>query len=142
MKRTLLVILALVMTLTMVIGFAIPVGAAHHNDNGAVWNNGAYVDIHGNSVKGRITFEYGWNKNQFASPPVGYWIGIYDVTNSHYEWAVEKVFDKKAPRKLKQVSTTRNLEPGEYKIVFFVRGSYTPDVTNLAVIDGVNFTMR
>jgi uncharacterized repeat protein (TIGR01451 family) len=141
MKKTLLVILALVMALTLVIDSLSTASVEANVEK----NNGAYVTIRGIPVTGDIEFDYGWDESKhFASPAVGYWLGLYDVTNSHYEWAGDNPFAALVGSsstivwnslKLSLADTTV-LSPGEYKIVFFVRGSYgPPEVTNVAAIE-------
>ena len=112
---------------------------------GAATDNGAFVVLGGPPVNGEIAFSYGWNNtNQFAAAPVGYWLGIYDVTNSHYVWASENLLPLSPEggpgtlnwRSLKiQYSDLANLAPGDYSINFFVRSSYSDPVTNVAVVE-------
>jgi hypothetical protein len=156
MKKTLSVILALVMALTLVIG---PFSTASAASTPAqtifqvqriVQNHGAYVMLRGIPVSGAIKFDYGWTElNQFASPAVGYFLGLYNVTQSHYEWSFDQQFTMPVPNgtigwKSLDLSfaDTSTLSPGDYKIVFFVRGSYGPPVTNVASIDGLRFCIH
>lgn len=98
------------------------------------YDDGAFVRLLGNPADGTAKFQYGWADSTPASNAVGYWIGIYDVTNSHYEWVIAEE-DIDLPS-----SWTRNAKPtpalpnGLYKVVFFVRGSYEP-TTNISEIE-------
>lgn len=97
-------------------------------------DDGAYVRMVGNPSDGTVKFQFGWAADTTASDAAGYWIGVYDVTNSHYEWSFdtgpidlpEKYFSNALP--------TAELPAGDYKIVYFVRGTYGPE-TNLAEIE-------
>lgn len=95
---------------------------------------GAYVRLVGNPADGTAKFQYGWDEDTAASEAVGYWIGVYDVTNSHYEW-VKAFEDVDLPEEFfRNAKPTENLPNGQYKVVFFVRGSYEP-TTNISEIE-------
>ena len=95
---------------------------------------GAYVRLVGNPADGTAKFQYGWDDDTAASEAVGYWIGVYDVTNSHYEW-VTAFEDIDLPDEFfRNAKPTEYLANGEYKVVFFVRGSYGP-TTNISEIE-------
>lgn len=97
-------------------------------------NNGAYVRIVGNPADGTAKFQYGWGASTAASDAAGYWVGIYDVTNSHYVWSFDTGPTDLPPALMLNAKPTPNLPDGEYKVVFFVRGTYDP-ATNLAEIE-------
>jgi hypothetical protein len=133
MKITLTVILALVMVLTMVIGFSTTAAADQPT---FASDKGAYVRLLGTPENGTVKFQYGWEKDTPASAAVGYWVGVYDVTNSHYEWSFDTgPFAAPVPELFLNAHPTPKLDPGVYKINFFVRASYSPD-TNIVDMDG------
>lgn len=112
----------------------------------AVTDNGAYVVLGKNPGTGPIEFKFGWNTiNQFYAPPSGYWIGIYDVTRSHYVWADETQF-RQLPvgtqvtekLELQYKDPVGGLAPGEYCINFFVRENPS---ANVAVVQ-LFFTVK
>ncbi len=97
-------------------------------------DNGAFVRLLGNPADGTAKFQFGWGSNTIASDAAGYWIGVYDVTRSHYVWRIET-----GPTELPDAMTlnakpTSELPNGEYKVVFFVREAYEP-TTNLSAIE-------
>lgn len=95
---------------------------------------GAYVIVT-SLESGELAFKYGWNNaDHFASAPLGYWIGVYDVTASSYVWSDDiKVEQGLKMIKLKSLGTT--LYSGhEYYINFFVRDSYAPE-SNVAEVE-------
>lgn len=96
---------------------------------------GAYVIVTELEV-GVLDFKYGWNNTKhFENPPVGYWIGVYDNTDLHYEWVEAPVFTQAAPKMLKSWSLDTPLISGHgYIINFFVRYTYSPTVLNCAEI--------
>jgi len=97
-------------------------------------DDGAFVRLVGNPADGTAKFQFGWREGTVASDAAGYWVGIYDVTNSHYVWS-----DDTGPIELPD-ALTRNAKPtpdlpnGEYKVVYFVREAYEP-TTNLSEIE-------
>ncbi|MEN9821999.1 MAG: hypothetical protein RLZ04_425 [Actinomycetota bacterium] len=98
-------------------------------------DDGAFVRIVGNPADGTAKFQFGWEADSPASDAVGYWLGVYDVTNSHYEWILDpepRVED--LDELFRNAKPTVDLPNGEYKVVFFVRGTYGP-ATNLAEIE-------
>lgn len=97
-------------------------------------DDGAFVRLVGSPADGTAKFQYGWDENTAASEAVGYWIGLYDVTNSHYEWVIAYE-DVELPEEFfRNAKPTPELPNGEYKVVFFVRGSYEP-TTNISEIE-------
>jgi len=136
--------LSFAMALVLVFCFAISASAVPGEQNGNSLSivqpsGGAYVIV--TSLKqGELDFAYGWNNaKHFASPPLGYWIGVYDVTSSHYVWA-EDIRVEPGLKMIKLRSLGTALESGkEYAINFFVRDSYAGPVTNVAEIT-VEFT--
>lgn len=120
---------------------------------GAANDNGAYVLLQQPPEQGGLSFRFGWNNtDKFEGPVEGYWLGLYDVTNSHYVWVSETLLsplDAGAPG----VSTLERanfeyddpesqLPPGDYLINFFVRSDYsTVPVTNNAVVQ-LEFSVR
>jgi hypothetical protein len=117
---------------------------------GAATDNGAYVVLgKPPQATGQLDFKYGWNNtSQFYAPATAFWIGLYDVTNSHYVWVNElplPKFDSSVPGTLSTQSVEfrysdphANLPPGDYCINFFVRE--TPS-TNVAVVQ-LFFTVK
>lgn len=110
---------------------------------------GAFVRLIGDPADGTVKFQYGWNEALAELGPDGYWLGVYDVTNSHYVWAFDTNdpvlaniplwslrpstdFSKELSRNARP---TVDLPNGDYKVNFFVRGSYGEPVTNLAEIE-------
>lgn len=97
-------------------------------------DDGAFVRLVGNPADGTVKFQFGWEESSPASAAAGYWVGVYDVTHSHYVWS-----DDTGPVDLPD-ELTRNARPtadlanGNYKVVYFVRGTYGP-ATNIAEIE-------
>ena len=112
---------------------------------------GAYVRLVGNPSDGTAKFQFGWEEDTSSSDPAGFWIGLYDVTNSHYEWSYDTEWTDddewlyvNRPAELGDslflnARPTSDLEDGDYKVVMFVRDSYEPTV-NIASIE-VHFTV-
>lgn len=103
-------------------------------------SGGAYIIVT-NLEPGDLDFNYGWNNSkQFERPALGYWIGVYDVTDSHYEWVEAEQFSAPNPKMFKMQSRdTSTLEYGhEYTINFFIRDNYVDPVTNVVVMQ-LNF---
>lgn len=85
----------------------------------------------------RLDFLYGWkNSTTFTSPPVGYWIGVYDVTDSTYVWAGDHELSGPAPRVLllRSINESSLISGHQYYINFFIRDSYGPPATNVVVL--------
>ena len=97
-------------------------------------DDGAFVRLLGNPADGTAKFQYGWSAGTTASAAAGYWIGVYDVTNSHYEWSFDTNAIDLPDEFFRNARPTAYLPNGEYKVVFFVRGTYEP-ATNLAEIE-------
>ncbi len=86
---------------------------------------GAYVIVT-ELTADNLSFNYGWNNAKaFESAPVGYWIGVYDITDSHYVWVSEFPLSP-TPKLLKLASLdeTDMISGHDYAINFFVRGSF------------------
>ena len=102
-------------------------------------DQGAFVRITGDTSYGTIKFQFGWSADTPASAgAVGYWVGVYDVTNSHYEWviATDDAGAMEFPDAyFKNAIPTWGLANGQYKVNFFVRNSYDEPVTNVAEIE-------
>lgn len=114
-------------------------------------DNGADVILGAPPSSGNVSFRYGWKSlAQFPSPPVGDWLGIDDITTSHYVWSSENPLPPlggNAPADSIMTSVdflysdaVTPLPPGNYDVNFFVRSSYAP-ATNAAVIS-LEFTVR
>lgn len=110
----------------------------------AINDNGAYVVLGKPPGSGPLDFRYGWRTSGlFEAPPVGYWLGLYDKTNSHYVWASDNPLPLPVPTPdgasslesadFRFLDETANLSPGVYLINFFVRYQYEP-ADNVAVI--------
>ncbi len=141
-------LLSLVLALSTVVA---PRAALAAPPTSSAVDNGAFVTIGKPPSTSGVEFTFGWNNsNQFAAPAVGYWIGVYDVTNSQYVWASDNLLPQLSypnPGQFDWRSITlryadaMNLPPGDYSINFFVRSSYAYPVTNVAVIE-LKFTVR
>ena len=100
-----------------------------------VQDDGAYVRLVGNPSEGTAKFQFGWAASTAASEAAGYWIGIYDVTNSTYVWATDTGPTDLPDEFMQNAKPTTKLPNGEYKVVFFVRATYEDPVTNLAEME-------
>ena len=98
------------------------------------YDDGAFVRLLGNPADGTAKFQVGWADDTVASDAAGYWVGLYDVTNSHYEWSYDTGPIELGDSMALNARPTPDLADGDYKVVFFVRGSYSP-VSNLAEIE-------
>lgn len=97
-------------------------------------NNGAFVRLLGNPADGTAKFQFGWDEGTIASDAAGYWVGVYDVTNSHYVWWLDTGPTALPDALTRNAKPTPDLPNGEYKVVYFVREAYEP-TTNLAEIE-------
>ena len=98
-------------------------------------DDGAYVRMLGNPADGTAKFQYGWSESTPASDAAGYWVGVYDVTHSHYVWSFDTGPTNLPDDFFRNAKPTAELPNGEYKVVFFVRATYTAPVTNIAEIE-------
>lgn len=134
MKRTLTAALGIVAATTMlVVGgpvttsiAALPVVAQ---------DNGAYVRLLGNPADGTAKFQFGWDASTPASDAAGYWIGLYVITNSQYVWVMDTGPVELPDSLFLNARPTADLPDGEYKVVLFVRATYTEPLTNIAAIE-------
>jgi len=99
-----------------------------------VQDDGAFVRMLGNPADGTAKFQFGWSASTPASDAAGYWIGIYDVTNSHYVWWMDTGPVDLPSALTRNAKPTPDLPNGEYKVVFFVRAGYEP-TTNISEIE-------
>lgn len=99
-----------------------------------IQDDGAYVRLLGNPADGTAKFQFGWSASTPASAAAGYWVGLYDVTNSHYEWSYDTGAVDLPDQLFRNARPTADLPNGEYKVVFFVRATYGP-ATNIAEIE-------
>lgn len=98
-------------------------------------DDGAFVRMLGNPTDGTVKFQFGWASSTVASDAAGYWVGVYDVTNSKYIWNSD-TGPVDLPDQLKRNGRpTTELPDGRYKVVFFVRETYVQPVMNLAEIE-------
>lgn len=97
-------------------------------------DDGAFVRLLGNPADGTAKFQFGWSEGTLASDAAGYWVGIYDVTNSHYVWATDTGPADLPDELTRNAKPTPDLPNGEYKVVYFVREAYEP-TTNLSEIE-------
>lgn len=98
-------------------------------------DDGAFVRMLGNPTEGTVKFQFGWGSSTVASDAAGYWVGVYDVTNSRYIWNMD-TGPVDLPQQLKRnARPIAELPNGDYKVVFFVRETYSEPVTNLAEIE-------
>ena len=102
-------------------------------------DDGAFVRIVGNPADGTVKFQFGWEADSTDADAAGYWIGVYDVTNSEYVWNFDTGPTDLPDEFFRNGKPTTELPNGEYKVVFFVRGTYEP-TTNLAEIE-LEFTV-
>jgi len=99
-----------------------------------VQDDGAFVRMLGNPADGTAKFQFGWSDSTPASDAAGYWIGVYDVTNSHYVWWMDTGPVDLPSALTRNAKPTPDLPNGEYKVVFFVRAGYEP-TTNISEIE-------
>ena len=111
------------------------VQATHAAQPQVTTDDGAFVRILGNPADDTIKFQYGWSKNTPSSDAAGYWVGVYDVTRSHYVWSGDTGAVDLPDQLSRNASPTADLPNGEYKVVFFVRETYTEPVSNIAEIE-------
>ena len=130
MKRIIVNRLAVLLALVAMVCFAGFASAVPGEQNGNSLSivqpaGGAYVIVTELDT-GVLHFKYGWNNaKQFESPALGYWIGVYDITDSNYVWATENMFPEPNPKMIKLVSMDTPIISGhEYYINFFVRDLY------------------
>lgn len=97
-------------------------------------DDGAFVRLLGNPADGTAKFQFGWSADTPASDAAGYWVGLYDVTNSHYEWFFDTGAIELPEQFFRNARPTAYLPNGEYKVNFFVRATYEP-TTNISVIE-------
>lgn len=114
-------------------GLASPI-MTHAAAPSVMQDDGAYVKILGNPADGTAKFQFGWTKSTPASDAAGYWLGIYDVTNSHYVWSYDTGAVDLPNAYFGNARPTPDLPDGEYKVVFFVRATYEP-ATNISEIE-------
>ena len=98
-------------------------------------DNGAFVKLVGNPSEGAVKFQFGWASSTQASEAAGSWVGLYDVTRSRYVWSFDTGEAEFPERLLKNALPTEELPNGDYKVVFFVRATYTEPVTNISEIE-------
>ncbi|MEY3657201.1 MAG: hypothetical protein RL114_1559 [Actinomycetota bacterium] len=98
-------------------------------------DQGAFVRIVGNPADGTIKFQYGWSAESPASDAAGYWVGVYDVSNSTYLWSSDTGATELPDQMFRNAKPTTDLPEGEYKVVFFVRETYEGPVSNIAEIE-------
>lgn len=98
-------------------------------------DQGAFVRILGNPTDGTIKFQYGWFRDTAASDAAGYWVGVYDVTRSHYVWSGDTGAVNLPDQLSRNALPTADLPNGEYKVVFFVRETYNEPVSNISEIE-------
>ncbi|MDF1617563.1 hypothetical protein [Petrocella sp. FN5] len=127
MKKILSMILVLALTVAM--GFGLPVLAEagiQTGDSLKIVNpaGGPYVIVT-NVENSLLEFNYGWNNaDKLEFEPLGYYVGVYNLTKSHYEWVDEVVFTEAASKIMKLSQSTALIPGDEYVINFFVRDHY------------------
>ncbi len=124
-------IFATVMVIGLGVTSPIPANAARPR---VERDSGAFVRLVGNPSEGTAKFQFGWAEDTDASNAAGYWIGLYDETNLQYVWSYDTGPKDLASKILRNAKPTPELPNGEYKVVFFVRGTYGPE-TNIAEIE-------
>ena len=100
-----------------------------------VTDDGAFVRLVGNPADGTAKFQFGWMKSTPSSEAAGYWIGLYDVTHSRYVWSFDTGAKDLPDQFFRNALPTPSLENGAYKVVFFVRETYSGPVSNIAEIE-------
>ena len=130
-RRTSLILAAAAVTASVVGGSAVSNAAPPI----VATDDGAFVRLLGNPADGTVKFQFGWGDDTVASDAAGYWVGLYDVTNSHYEWVFDTGAVELPDAFSRNAKPTPELPNGDYKIVFFVRATYDEPVTNLAEIE-------
>lgn len=98
-------------------------------------DDGAFVRLLGSPADGTVKFQFGWEDDSVASDAAGYWVGVYDVTNSHYVWVSDTGPVDLPDQFFRNAKPTPDLPNGDYKINLFVRATYVEPVTNLAEIE-------
>jgi len=134
MKRTLRATLGLVAATTM-LAVAGPVTSSMAAPPIIERDNGAYVRLVGNPADGTAKFQFGWDASTPASDAAGYWIGLYDITNSRYIWVTETGPVPLPDALFLNAKPTPELPNGDYKVVLFVRATYNEPVTNISAIE-------
>ena len=134
MKRTLRATMGLVAATTMLV-ISGPVTTSMAATPVIAQNNGAYVRLLGNPADGTAKFQFGWDASTPASDAAGYWIGLYDVTNSRYVWVSDTGPVTLPDALFLNARPTPDLPNGDYKVVLFVRATYNEPVTNIAAIE-------
>lgn len=140
MKKIFSIMLALILLMCLGIP-AIAESGVQNGDSLVIVRpaGGPYVIVT-NLALGDLDFKYGWNNAmQFENPALGYWVGVYDNTESHYLWVEAEVLSEPNPKMLKMESFDTELISGHsYTINFFIRDSYGDPVTNVSEIQ-LNF---
>lgn len=145
MKKIFSIMLVLTLVLSMFAAFGLPVSAEAGTQTGdslkIVYPSGGPYVIVTSLENSLVEFNYGWNNvDKLGFVPLGYFIGVYNVTESHYVWGEDVVFTEPAS-KLMKLNYAVELTPGdEYVINFFVRDYYGDPTTNGAILQ-VYFTM-
>lgn len=140
MKMNKLTLTAVSVTAAAVcIGLTLP-AATHAATPVVAQDDGAFVRLVGNPADGTAKFQFGWRDETAASEAAGFWVGLYDVTNSHYEWSFDTGAVALPDEIFRNARPTSYLPNGEYKVVFFVRGTYGP-ATNISEIE-LPFTVK
>lgn len=134
MKRTLRATLGLVAATTILVVSG-PVSTSMAATPTVAQNNGAYVRLLGNPADGTAKFQFGWDADTPSSDAAGYWIGLYDITNSRYVWVTETGPVPLPDALFLNARPTADLPNGDYKVVMFVRATYIEPVTNIAAIE-------
>lgn len=118
---------------TTAVGIAIP-ATSHAAPPTVATDHGAFVRLVGNPGAGTAKFQFGWSESTPASDAAGYWVGVYDVTHSRYVWSADTGAVDLPDEFFRNARPTAELPNGDYKVVFFVRGTYGP-ATNISVIE-------
>lgn len=115
------------------VGVVMP-GTSHAAPPTVATDHGAFVRLVGNPGDGTAKFQFGWSESTQASEAAGFWIGVYDVTHSHYVWSTDTGAVDLPEKFFRNARPTADLSNGDYKVVFFVRGTYEP-ATNLSEVE-------
>src|SRR3990167_10772217 len=117
MKKIFSIMLVLALVLSMFAAFGLPVSAETGMQTGdslkIVYPSGGPYVIVTSLENSLLEFNYGWNNvDKLEFVPLGYFIGVYNVTESTYVWGEDIVFTEPAS-KIMKLYDTAELIPGD-----------------------------
>ena len=127
--------LVLALVLSMFAAFGLPVSAETGMQTGdslkIVYPSGGPYVIVTSLENSLLEFNYGWNNvDKLEFVPLGYFIGVYNVTESTQVWGEDIVFTEPASKIMKLYDTAELIPGDEYVVNFFVRDYYGYPTTN------------